>query len=299
MFSSDNIRDFSSPSVTPEDLTQYQAFGKAGRLLQRIRERPDSIQKELHHWSGKTRHPELAESLCRSLLVSQIAEAVRTLEVLRGERHYISRVGNHHSMEIPVALQTTDSGRTFGTDALVDSGATGCYIDEAYARSLGLNLEKLSHTIPIYNADNSLNENGPIRYVVTLRMNIKDHVESISLAVTNLGRSEIILGHAWLQHHNPSIDWRAKKLVFDRCPRNCTEPQLWHEEVEERIADVEERSLVDFDTGERLMFVSDINPTSSGENQGSRVQSHKTTIPDRYLEDFGSIFEKENFNVHQ
>ena len=41
------------------------------------------------------------------------------------------------------------------------------------------------------------------------------------MAITNIGQSEIILGTDWLQAHNPSIDWGAKTIKFDRCPPHC------------------------------------------------------------------------------
>ncbi|KAG2119662.1 uncharacterized protein F5147DRAFT_564018, partial [Suillus discolor] len=52
--------------------------------------------------------------------------------------------------------------RTFDLKALLDSGATGCYIDEGFARAKGLTLESLPRPIPVYNADGSHNEGGPI-----------------------------------------------------------------------------------------------------------------------------------------
>lgn len=78
--------------------------------------------------------------------------------------------------------------------------------------------KKLPRPIPVYNADNTLNTDGPISEYVELRMQIKDHNEIIQLAVTNLGKSDLFIGHEWLKLHNPSIDWKESSIVFDRCP---------------------------------------------------------------------------------
>ena len=67
-------------------------------------------------------------------------------------------------------------------------------------------------------ADGSLNEGGPITEFVEVRMVIQDHMERIQLAVTNLGKIQLFIGHEWLKKHNPNIDWLTSTLTFDRCP---------------------------------------------------------------------------------
>ena len=39
--------------------------------------------------------------------------------------------------------------------------------------------------------------------------------------MVKLGNDDIFLGHDWLSHHNPSIDWFQGTLHFDRCPGQC------------------------------------------------------------------------------
>ncbi len=72
-------------------------------------------------------------------------------------------------------------------------------------------------------------------------MTIKGHTERIDLAVTNLGRQDIYLGHDWLKHHNPSVNWKTQSILFGRCA--CAGNALslpdsdpddkWDEELEE------------------------------------------------------------------
>jgi hypothetical protein len=54
-----------------------------------------------------------------------------------------------------------------------------------------------------------------------MRMVIQDHVEQIQLAVANLGKTELFIGHEWLKKHNPSVDWKTSALTFNRCPAEC------------------------------------------------------------------------------
>ncbi|KAF9218450.1 hypothetical protein BS17DRAFT_720791, partial [Gyrodon lividus] len=81
---------------------------------------------------------------------------------------------------------------------ILDCGATGGYIDEGFAHAKGLNLEHLPRAIPVYNADGSFNEGGPICYIVNLQIQICDHIENYPFAVINTGKSQLIIGYDWL-----------------------------------------------------------------------------------------------------
>jgi len=72
-------------------------------------------------------------------------------------------------------------------------------------------LETQKYPTPIlcHNADGSLNKSGNIMDYIKMNMEIRDHMEQISFAVTNLGKTDVFLGYEWLQHHNPSINWKT------------------------------------------------------------------------------------------
>jgi hypothetical protein len=108
-----------------------------------------------------------------------------------------------------------DTNMTFSVMALLDREATGLYMDCELAKSLHLNIQTLSNPIPVYNIDKTPNEGGPIRKVVTLRMKIKDHVELATFAITNTGHDHVILSYSWLHCHNPTVDWKTGKLLFN------------------------------------------------------------------------------------
>ena len=73
----------------------------------------------------------------------------------------------------------------------------------------------------MYNTDGTLNNGGSITCTVTLRLTIGRHLERITFGVTNLGNSDLFLGHEWLKYHNPTIDWEESTLKFNRYPKQC------------------------------------------------------------------------------
>src|SRR5258705_324378 len=47
------------------------------------------------------------------------------------------------------------------------------------------------------------------------------HMEKACLTVTNLGQQTIIIGHLWLTHHNPEVDWAHQSVTMSQCPPEC------------------------------------------------------------------------------
>ena len=100
-------------------------------------------------------------------------------------------------------------------------GCTGSCIDSGFAAKYGFTTHKAPVSVTVYNADGSVNECGKITEYVEARLSVGDHAERIHLGVVKLGNADIFLGHDWLSHHNPSIDWFQGTLHFDRCPGQC------------------------------------------------------------------------------
>ena len=102
-----------------------------------------------------------------------------------------------NSIRIPVHLRTTDTLEEVNTNALVDCGATGDFIDEGFVERSKIPTWKLSQPIPVYNVDGSPNEAGSITKVTDMIMTYKGHSERILLAVTQLGKQDTILGQPY------------------------------------------------------------------------------------------------------
>jgi len=126
-----------------------------------------------------------------------------------------------NSICIPVHLKTTDTLEEVSTDALVDCGATGDFIDEGFVERSKIPTRNLSQPIPVFNVDGSPNEAGSITKVADMIMTYKGHSERILLAVTQLGKQDTILGMTWLKKHNPEIDFTTGSVKLTRCSPHC------------------------------------------------------------------------------
>ncbi len=108
-----------------------------------------------------------------------------------------------------VELKTTNTGSKFHTNALIDSGVTGLFIESDFLCRNRIATQKLLRPLPVLNVDRTPNEGGQIMEVVSLILWYKQHGEWILLAVTNLRKKNLILGYTWLCKHNPEIDWET------------------------------------------------------------------------------------------
>jgi hypothetical protein len=73
----------------------------------------------------------------------------------------------------------------------------------------------------VRNADETENILGRVKEKAYLAMKVGNHREVIRFFVSDIGRDNIILGHAWLRKHNPDINWRSQKLLFHHCLPYC------------------------------------------------------------------------------
>src|SRR5882724_3066322 len=106
-------------------------------------------------------------------------------------------------------------------EALIDSGATGMFIDVRFVRSKNIRTHRLPREILVYNVDGTPNEVGHITEVVDLIVQYKDHSKWVTFHVMGIGQTTIILGHMWLMEHNTEIDWRTGEISMTRCPMSC------------------------------------------------------------------------------
>ena len=99
-----------------------------------------------------------------------------------------------------------DTSELHSVKALLDYRATGSLIDRDFVRLKGMNTQTLSHNIPVFNVNSSPNETGQISEIVDIVLCYKTHSKRMLLAVSGLGKQNLILGYDWLKDHNPKID---------------------------------------------------------------------------------------------
>ena len=119
------------------------------------------------------------------------------------------------SIVLPIEVSTIDTSEVHSIKTLLDSGATSNFIDRDFIRTKGINTRSISHPIPVYNIDGSPNEAGQISEVVDVVLCYKTHFERTLLAVSSLGRQNMILGYTWLKDHNPKVNWQTGEVQMN------------------------------------------------------------------------------------
>ena len=101
-----------------------------------------------------------------------------------------------------VSILVTRNGKNtdlnFDTNALIDSGADGKFLDKKFALKNKMALVKLNKLIVPYNLDGTKNKAEAIEYSTWLKIQMEDKLMNIQLLVTNLEKETIILGLPWL-----------------------------------------------------------------------------------------------------
>ena len=110
------------------------------------------------------------------------------------------------SIQIPISL-TGENCKTTETQALIDCGASECFVDAALVARLGWQTTQLATPRTAYNVDGTPNNNGLIQLTVSLTLWIGDKDEHRMFYVIQCRSENVILGLPWLCKANPSIDW--------------------------------------------------------------------------------------------
>jgi len=240
------------------------------------------------------------------------------------------------SIILPIEIGTTNTSEVHSIKALLDSGATGNFIDKDFVHMKGISTRSISRPIPVFNVDSSPNEAGQISEVVDVVLRYKTHSERTLLAVSNLGKQDMILSYTWLKDHNPEVNWQTGEVQMNRCPSRCKEchairkeqasrrkteiravnvcrsgpPPEYAEDSEEdetplRICEVE------YEQGDRLFMTrillepvaEDLRATSTisqklaeGARRASEMWKGLLTLPD-CAKGFESVLAKEDFDI--
>ncbi len=130
-------------------------------------------------------------------------------------------------------------------------------------------------------------------------MTIRGHVERIDLAVMNLGKKDIYLGHDWLKRHNPSVNWKTQSILFGRCAcagnvfslPDSDPDDKWDEELEEGDTIL----AVRMDEELIIRSVHHANDLTAAANADKPKRTFEEMVPEDYRS-FHDLFSKENFD---
>lgn len=141
-------------------------------------------------------------------------------------------------MRIPISLLCTNSeeSRNVDTNALIDCGAEGTFIDQNFVRINRIPVTRLKKPIEVFNVDGTPNKRGEITRYTRLKVTVKGRKRRILFLVTGLGKESVIFGMPWFQKENPLIDWELGTLEW-RPPKEDLKsgkpppkPNFWIEE---------------------------------------------------------------------
>jgi len=107
---------------------------------------------------------------------------------------------------LKVGLEKLESHEGIAVKALLDSGATGLFMDTTFAKKKGFKMEKLKKPLLVRNMDGTANAGEAIMHQVECNIFFKGYMERARIDVYNLEKIELILGMPWLVAHNPEID---------------------------------------------------------------------------------------------
>src|SRR6266702_1914602 len=119
-------------------------------------------------------------------------------------------------MHIPVSIRTSNT--TADTKALVDSGATDCFMSENFVRKMKLGRRPLQKPRKIWNINNTANHDGPITHYVDLKVQTNGTRKLLRFLITNIGHENIILGYPWMAVFEPQFTWRKGTIHEEALP---------------------------------------------------------------------------------
>ncbi|MEJ1280938.1 paternally expressed 10 [Cricetulus griseus] len=126
---------------------------------------------------------------------------------------------------LQVMLQIHIPGRnTLFVRAMIDSGASGNFIDQEYVIQNAIPLRIKEWPIMVEAIDGHPIASGPIVLETHhLIVDLGDHREILSFDVTQSPFFPIVLGVRWLSTHDPHITWSTRSIVFnsDYCRFYC------------------------------------------------------------------------------
>jgi hypothetical protein len=125
------------------------------------------------------------------------------------------------SLMVDVEIESTDTVVKRCTQALIDCGATGCFIDIEWVKLNNIPTCPLTKPIPVYNVDSTANDASAITDIADVILRYENHSECTQLAVTCLGKQSLILRYNWLRNHNLEISWQTKDVKMSHCPLQC------------------------------------------------------------------------------
>ena len=122
-------------------------------------------------------------------------------------------------------------------------------------------------------------KNGEVTKIAPLEIEINGHKEILEVAVIDLDRTDMFLGHNWLVKHNLEVNWKNGTIKFTRCLGNCT---IKHKDIQFKS---------------RRTKTMETTDNKEQDNREIRKEPDKTNPEDlpEYIQPFMHLFNKKKF----
>uniref|UniRef100_A0A8C5W9J4 CCHC-type domain-containing protein n=1 Tax=Leptobrachium leishanense TaxID=445787 RepID=A0A8C5W9J4_9ANUR len=131
-------------------------------------------------------------------------------------------------LSIPIFLQLNE--QCLPLTAMIDSGASGNFMDLSLATSLYVPIINKKHPVHVKLIDGSSLKSGLVTLeTIPIRLYIcHDHLKTISFDLVSSPVFRIILGLPWLRVHDPLIRWEKETVLFisPHCLQQCLRPHV-------------------------------------------------------------------------
>jgi len=144
---------------------------------------------------------------------------MRNLYAALNNTETLDNENDHIMVQIPLH----GTKRQVTINAMIDSGATGDFIDKEFSSKYKIRTTQAKTIREVYLADHRPSAMGPITHTAKVPMDIGSHRESPMFQVAKLPNHVVILGMPCLKQHSPRIDWGQGKISFEseRCTTWC------------------------------------------------------------------------------
>ena len=92
--------------------------------------------------------------------------------------------------------------------ALVDSGATDCFIHPQLAERMQVGKQAFEKPKKIFNIDNTENKSGSITHFIDLKVQSKGVIKDMQFLIADIGAKNLLLGYPWLAAFEPGFKWQ-------------------------------------------------------------------------------------------
>ena len=100
------------------------------------------------------------------------------------------------------------------TEFLIDSGADGLFCGKNMAKKAKLKVTELNRPLTITMADGK--EHSITKVAKNIPYSIQGFKDNLDLYIMPADHDQVILGNHWLDHLNPTIDWRKKEATINK-----------------------------------------------------------------------------------